>query len=87
MSSCICLTCRQSPRLHIGSRVTVSDLEKSSLGKDLRGEVVAIGHPETRRRGTVKVKWNDAHKDQWWPKNALFLEEEGHAAAAHEKKA
>jgi len=60
-----CLTCNQSPRLQIGSRVTVSDLEKSMLGHDLCGEIVAIGHSETIRRGTVKVKWDNASKDQW----------------------
>lgn len=69
-----CLACRQSPNVCVGSRVTVSDFEKSMLGKDLRGAIVAVGHPETLRRATVKVNWDNGHKDQWWPRNMLFLE-------------
>ena len=68
-----CLTCNPSRRLRVGDRVTVSDWEKVWSGRDLRGEIVAVGNPDTLRRGTVKVTW-DGYKEEWWPLNALLKE-------------
>lgn len=69
-----CLTCGcvGHHRFRIGDRVTVSRMEQCMLGKDLKGMVVDIGHL-AMRKGTAKVKWDNGHKDQWWPLNCLYL--------------
>ena len=70
-----CGTCaryRSPDRIQPGMRVTVSNWEKSMLGRDLVGTVLQLGHPDTARRGTAKVEWDSGYKDQWWPMNALI---------------
>lgn len=69
-----CLTCaahRKPPRIREGMRVTIPEMEKVWLGKNLVGTVEQLGHPETLRRFTAKVRWDSGHKDQWWPVNML----------------
>ena len=42
------------------------------LHKDMVGTVEQLGHPGTMRRNTAKVRWDNGHKDQWWPVNMLY---------------
>lgn len=72
-----CMALSDSPRIRAGMRVTVSRWEQVWLAKDLVGTVEQIGHPETQRRATAKVRWDNGHKDQWWPVRALIPLDEG----------
>lgn len=68
-----CLCCRR--KMHViqaGMRVELSSWEKSMLNKDMVGTVEQLGHPETQRRGTAQVRWDNGHKDQWWPVRMLY---------------
>lgn len=70
--TCTALTTPDSDRIKEGMRVTVSRWEQVWLGKAMIGYVVQLGHPDTIRRHTAKVKWDNGHKDQWWPITALY---------------
>lgn len=68
-----CLCCRKKTHvIQSGMRVELSSWEKSMLNKDMVGTVEQLGHPETQRRGTAKVRWDNGHKDQWWPVGMLY---------------
>lgn len=68
-----CLCCaNKMHNIKAGMRVELSSWEKSMLNKDMVGTVEQLGHPETLRRHTAKVRWDNGHKDQWWPVNMLF---------------
>jgi hypothetical protein len=53
-------------------RVTTSRWEMVWLGKEMLGTVEQMGHPETRRWGTAKVRWDNGHRDQWWEISTLY---------------
>lgn len=42
------------------------------LSKDMKGTLEQFGHPESQRRNTAKVRWDNGHKDQWWPVTMLY---------------
>lgn len=72
----ICATCVVvgGPRAPLweGQRVTVSRWEQVWLSQELIGTIEQLGHPDTLRRGTAKVRWDNSHKNRWWPVSALI---------------
>ena len=66
-----CLNCGGSEKFEVGDRVQPSKWECVQMRKDIVGTVVMVG-TFGMRRGTVKVKWDCGHKDQWWPVSSLY---------------
>lgn len=70
-----CGTCGNADRgIRPGMRVTLSRWEQVWLGKDMAGVVEQLGHPESRRAGTAKVRWDNGHKERWWEVGMLYPE-------------
>ena len=68
-----CATCGNRDRgITPGIRVTLSRWEQVWFGKVMVGTVEQMGHPETGRRGTAKVRWDNGHRDQWWEIGMLY---------------